>query len=343
MAKISVGLAGFGSQGRRVATAILLQPDMEIKGVLLREPDISAVMAFENGLPIFITDPEYRSNFEEKGIRVSGSATGLIDQVHLMIDCTPPGVGIENKKKFYTKNGLKAIFQAGEEPNIAEIPAFISGKDYRLAKGARFVRLPSPCAVATVRTMSKIGDRFGFDWIASTVLRAGSETMRASAGPIGTFIPEKPENCHKLIWEVTHHLGKDMLVTVVRAPSLFLHVETIFVQLKRPASRNEITAALASTPRIALLPESYGLNSTDSIFEFYRRIGPGAGDIYEICVWQEQIQVHDAMAQIMFAFDSHSVHIPEEIDAIRALVDQVSSEQSQEITDHALGIKRPTP
>ena len=50
--KIKVALVGYGSQGTRIASAVSAQEDMELVGVCLKEPDVSAMMAFRKGFPI---------------------------------------------------------------------------------------------------------------------------------------------------------------------------------------------------------------------------------------------------------------------------------------------------
>jgi glyceraldehyde-3-phosphate dehydrogenase (NAD(P)) len=46
MAKIRIGVNGFGTIGKRVAEAVRLQPDMELVGVVKTKPDYGAVYAY---------------------------------------------------------------------------------------------------------------------------------------------------------------------------------------------------------------------------------------------------------------------------------------------------------
>lgn len=79
-----------------------------------------------------------------------------------------------------------------------------------------------------------------------------------------------------------------------------------------------------------------GLQSTNLVFEFIRRARRSPGDVYENCVWLDQMEVEGNYLKLIQAIDPHSVHIPEEIDAIRALVGKIPKERSQEATDSSL-------
>ena len=124
---IKVGLVGYGSQGRRIADAISAQKDMELVGVCLKKPDLTAHMAFLKGLPIYVVDEESARLFEqEKVFEVKGTLEDLISTVDVIVDATPAGVGKKNREIFYQPHSVKAIFLAGEAPDVADIPAFVS-------------------------------------------------------------------------------------------------------------------------------------------------------------------------------------------------------------------------
>lgn len=63
MHKIKVGLVGYGSQGTRIAEAISVQKDMELTGICLKEPDISALMASKKGFVIYFADSGCAGHF----------------------------------------------------------------------------------------------------------------------------------------------------------------------------------------------------------------------------------------------------------------------------------------
>lgn len=132
--KIPIAIVGFGSQGRRTTQAISQQDDMEIIGVALSQPDLSAHLAFQIGYPIFSMDLQDRAVFKKAGILCEGAIKALLPKVKAVVDCTPAGVGKQNKDRLYQKYDVKVVFQAGEDPAIANIPAFFSQINFEKAR-----------------------------------------------------------------------------------------------------------------------------------------------------------------------------------------------------------------
>lgn len=52
MNKTKIVLVGYGSQGTRIAEAISAQPDFQLIGICLKEPDVFAHMASRKGYSI---------------------------------------------------------------------------------------------------------------------------------------------------------------------------------------------------------------------------------------------------------------------------------------------------
>jgi glyceraldehyde-3-phosphate dehydrogenase/erythrose-4-phosphate dehydrogenase len=72
-----------------------------------------------------------------------------------------------------------------------------------------------------------------------------------------------------------------------------------------------------------------------------RRTGRTSGDIYELCIWDEQIEIANNKLKLVQAFDPHCVQTPEVIDAIRALVGEEKMEESFKRTNEALRLLKP--
>jgi glyceraldehyde-3-phosphate dehydrogenase (NAD(P)) len=339
--RIPVALVGFGSQGRRVAEAISRQEDMELVGVALSQPDLSAHLASRIGYPVYFTDSKSARLFKKSEISCQGSIEILISKAKVIVDCTPSGIGKQNKEKFYQKFGVKAIFQAGEDPTIASVPTFISLIDYEKARKAMFVRLASPFATALTRTLLPLQKGFGVKRVACTFVRTGSETMRAHQGPVDTLIPEPPRAMQSIKMELSRMLGTvEVFLSSIKVPSILLDTQSVFVELTNQTSANAVAELLARTPRVVMLSSERGLFSTDTVFEFFRRIRPFSGDIYEVCVWKEQIEVQGHRIKFTQTLDPHSVHIPEAIDAIRAMTTKISFSESLRRTDKSLCIMK---
>ncbi len=82
-----------------------------------------------------------------------------------------------------------------------------------------------------------------------------------------------------------------------------------------------------------------GLGSTAELMEYAKELGRSRNDLYEIPVWKESINVVGNELFYMQAVHQESDVIPENIDAIRALLEMESdNEKSIAKTNKAMGI-----
>jgi len=340
--KINVGLVGYGSQGTRIASAVSAQEDMELVGICIKEPDVSALMAFKKGFPIYLVDSNYAGAFKKAGINIEGSIAGLLSKVDVVVDVTPSGVGKRNKEEFYSRYKVKCVFQAGESLEVADIPAFMSITNYEDARKAGSVRIPSPFAVSLVRVLKPLDIEFGIKHAMCTLIRPGTEPMRGHQGPVDTIVPDKPYVAHKTFQdEMRQVFPKDVVFTSLAVPSILLAVEVIVVDLERRASTEEVIDLLCRIPRSIVVRGDMGLHSTDAIFEYIRRVARPSADIYEVCIWHEHVEAINGRLKLVQAFDPHCVQTPEVIDAIRALANTTTLEKSLKLTDEALKMLTP--
>ena len=106
MAKIKVGVAGYGTIGQRLADGVALQGDMELVGVADLAPTLAIRALREKGMPynLYLVNGADKSKFDELNIPVSGSFEDLVSKVDIMLDSSPGGVGAKNKE-LYAKKG----------------------------------------------------------------------------------------------------------------------------------------------------------------------------------------------------------------------------------------------
>ena len=81
MDKVSVAVNGYGVIGKRVADAVLLQPDMELVGVGDVVSDYRVKAAVVHGLPVYASLPDRADSMREAGIPVVGTLDELLAQV----------------------------------------------------------------------------------------------------------------------------------------------------------------------------------------------------------------------------------------------------------------------
>ncbi|MDD1676012.1 MAG: type II glyceraldehyde-3-phosphate dehydrogenase, partial [Methanomicrobiales archaeon] len=138
---IKVAINGYGTIGKRVADAVAAQRDMRVVGVSKTSPSAEAYVARERGYPLFLADLTKKPAFDKIGLPVAGSVKEMIGEADVVVDATPGGVG-EKNKALYEKQGVKAIFQGGEEHEVAGL-SFCSDCNYEQALGRQFVRVVS--------------------------------------------------------------------------------------------------------------------------------------------------------------------------------------------------------
>ena len=334
----NVGINGYGTIGKRVADAVACQDDMQIVGVTKRTPDFEAKMAVEKGFPLYISAPEREGLFEEADIKLAGTIDDLYDKLDVMVDCTPGGIGAKNKE-IYSEKGVKGIFQGGEKhEQIGK--SFNSFTNYKDNLGADYVRVVSCNTTGLCRTLQPIDDLCGIKKVRAVMVRRGSDPGQIKAGPINAIVPNPPT--------VPSHHGPDVqtvmydLDNVTKAllvPTTIMHQHNLMVELETPPSLDDVIETLETTPRVKLVEANKGLNSTAEIMEFARDLGRPRGDLNEIAVWKESLNIKDGELFYMQAIHQESDVVPENIDCIRALLEMEDDPtKSIEKTNKNMGI-----
>jgi glyceraldehyde-3-phosphate dehydrogenase (NAD(P)) len=121
------------------------------------------------------------------------------------------------------------------------------------------------------------------------------------------------------------------------------HVHMLKVTLDRKTTVDEIIKLFRRTPRILIELGKQGLFDSAQLVEYYRDLGRPRYDRPEVFIWEETLSV-DSRNNVYMIYDVHmeSIPIPENIDAIRAMLNMESSAiKSIEITDKALNIDIP--
>jgi len=333
--KIRVGLVGYGSQGRRIAYAITAQPDMTLTGVALKLPDVTARMALHAKHPLYAVDDEGIGQLGAAQIPVRGTLEGLLDEVDVVVDASPAGLG---HTETYRDSRVKAIILAGEPMASADIPVFLSPHRYNAARSASIIRIPTPVTAGLARTLLPLKASIPIQLVNCTSMLAGAEPMRGVHGPLEAVTPVSQSSLQLVQSEFSHLLPSPLIAAILRIPAMLLSVQVVTVQFKDSASIKEVLEVWRGIPRILLVKGKQGLASTDAIFEYARRLRGGSGDLYEVCPWLESVSVHGSTLSYIQAVDIHSVTTPDIIDGIRALHGVAERTDSLSRTNDALRI-----
>ena len=93
-----------------------------------------------------------------------------------------------------------------------------------------------------------------------------------------------------------------------------------------------------NTTRIRLVKVKDGLKSTAHIMELAKDIERKRGDMFEICIWEDSIKIKETTLYYLQAVHQESTVVPENIDAVRAMFNLASKEESIKRTNKSLGI-----
>ena len=335
----AVGINGYGTIGKRVADAVAAQDDMKLAGVTKRTPDFESAMAVEKGYPLYISVPEREELFEEAGIKVSGTIEDFYDNVDIIVDATPEGIGAKNMET-YKKLGIKSTFQGGEKHDKIG-KSFNSFANFKDAIGADYVRVVSCNTTGLCRTLKPISDLAGIKKVRAVMVRRGADPSQVKKGPINAIVPNPPT--------VPSHHGPDVQTVMnglnittmaLLVPTTLMHQHNLMVELENPVSVDDVINKLEETPRVLLVEASKGLGSTAEIMEYARDLGRPRSDLFEIAVWKESINVVGNELYYMQAVHQESDVVPENVDAIRAML-EMEEDPAKSIakTNKALGIK----
>lgn len=335
MSKVRVAINGYGVVGKRIADAINLQDDMKLVGIAKAHLDLNAKLAFKKGYRVFISDPKKKS--EEIGIEVSGSLDDLLDEADIVVDCTPDGVGKKNKLS-YEKAGIKAIWQGGEDHDISDF-SFNAFVNYEAALGRNYTRVVSCNTTGLTRILYLLDNSFGIDKARITLIRRAADPNDIKTGPINAIAPdiEIPSHHGPDIQTILPHLN--ITTMAVKVPTTLMHVHAVNLKFRNKISSENIIDVLNHSSRIRFLDAKLGIKSTAQIFELGRDIGRSRNDMWENNIWKDSINMHDDEAYLFQAIHQECVIVPENIDAIRAMMEiEKDAKISIQMTNKSLGI-----
>lgn len=339
MTKARVGVAGYGTIGQRLADGVALQEDMDLVGVVDLAPTLGLRALAEIGMPynLFLVDPSRKKEFDDADIPVSGTFQELLEDVDIVLDAAPAGIGAKNKE-LYMKHGVKAVFQAGEKHEVAD--AFFHGyANYENGLGKDYLKLTSCNTTGFVRAVDLLDRMVGVDKVAITIIRRVADPGDLHRGYVDLLRVEKVPNhqCADLMKIMPHIHATGLLV---HTPVTHGHIINIVATPKKKVSKEALLEACRAHPRIRVVRIADGFESNTSLFKYARDLGHKRGDMYEIAVWEECIG--DSKDDIMFAINipQEAVTIPETMDAIRAALEmQTDRLEAVNLTNKYLGME----
>ncbi|RLI85837.1 MAG: type II glyceraldehyde-3-phosphate dehydrogenase [Archaeoglobales archaeon] len=334
--KVKVAVNGYGTIGKRVADALRKQRDMEVVGVTKTKPDFEAKMAIRKGFRLFCAIPENLKLFESAGVEIEGTVHDLIEDVDIVIDCSPGKVGVQNKP-MYEKAGVKAIFQGGEKRDVAEL-SFNALANYEEAIGKRFVRVVSCNTTGLVRVLYLLDKNFGVEKVRAVMIRRVVDPKEDKKGLVNGISPDPiklPSHHGPDVQTVLPHI--DITTVAFKVPTTLMHIHSLNVRLGEKVSEDSILDVFEREPRILLISGEDGFTSTTKIIEFAREVRDRY-DLFENVVWRDSIAVVDGELYFTQAIHQEAIVIPENVDAVRAMFEMAEKDESISMTNESLDI-----
>ena len=333
----NVAVNGYGTIGKRVADAVRAQPDMEVAGVAKTRPNFEAERAVEQGYDLYAAVPEREDQFADAGIPLAGTVEELVEESDVVVDATPSGIGAQNKE-MYAEYDTPALFQGGEDADLVDV-SFNARANYDEARDADFVRVVSCNTTGLSRLLAPLDETYGVEKSRVTLVRRGGDPGQTDRGPINDTLPDPVE--------IPSHHGPDLNTVFpdldvdtmgMKVPATLMHTHSVNVTLEREADAESVRELLDEESRLVVVPPELDIDGAGKLKEFAQDAGRPRGDCWENCIWGDSITVEGRDLYLFQAVHQEADVVPENVDAVRAVVDTADREESTTLTDDALGL-----
>jgi glyceraldehyde-3-phosphate dehydrogenase (NAD(P)) len=275
---------------------------------------------------------------EDAGVPIVGTLDDLLEQVDMVLDAAPPGIGRENKE-IYKKHNVPATFQGGEKHEISPV-LYSSTANYDKAKDVDYIKMVSCNTTGIVRAVVAVDEAFGVEKSVATIVRRAADPSEIHKGPIDAAIPGKvPSHQATDLMIVMPHI--DAMGFIITVPTTHGHVIAMHVTLKRDVTTEEALAAFRQGRRIRTFRIDDGFLSNTHIFDYLRDLGVPRADMYEVGIWEETVLAQGRDLYWIHNIPQEAIVIPENVDAIRARLGmQTDKWEAVDTTDRYLGIHK---
>lgn len=334
---IRVGVNGYGTIGKRVADAVRLQPDMELIGVAKTRPNYEAETALRKGYSLYSAIPDRSHRFTDAGMELNGTVEDLVNESDVIVDATPAGVGAENAS-LYRAHDTPAILQGGESPETVD-GSFVAQANYDEVENADLLRVVSCNTTGLSRLLEPLDREYGVEKARATLIRRGGDPSETDRGPINDILPDPitvPSHHGPDVQTIFPDVDIDTLGVTV--PATLMHLHSVNITLESTPSRAAVSELLSRQSRLFVVPARLDIDGTATLKEFAADAGRPRGDLWENCLWKESIAMEGSDLYLFQSIHQEANVVPENIDAIRALVGWKPAAESIALTNDRLGM-----
>ncbi|UWG46949.1 Glyceraldehyde-3-phosphate dehydrogenase/erythrose-4-phosphate dehydrogenase [Halanaeroarchaeum sp. HSR-CO] len=335
---IQVGINGYGTIGKRVADAVAAQPDMSVVGVAKTRPNFEAEQARRRGYDLYPAIEDRLDQFGAAGLETAGTVEDLVEAADVVVDATPSGIGEQNKE-LYEEYDTPALFQGGESDDLVDV-SFNARSNFADAGDAQFVRVVSCNTTGLSRLVAPLDEQFGIEKVRATLVRRGGDPAQSTRGPINDILPNPvtlPSHHGPDVNTIFPDLDIDTLG--LKVPATLMHMHSINVTLESAPTADDVRETLSGESRLLLLDADLDIEGTGALKEYALDMGRPRGDLWENGIWSESITVEGRDLYLFQAIHQESDVVPENVDAIRAVLGTADAAESMATTDDALGLE----
>ena len=216
--KVRVAVNGYGVIGKRVADAVVLQPDMALAGVCDVSADWRPRMALAKGFALFGATADHAAAMRAVDLAVSGTLDDLLAQADVVVDCTPKRIAAANVEA-YRKRGIRFILQGGEKHSVTG-HSFVAEASFASAIGRDSTRVVSCNTTSIVRTLNALKRASLLARARGTLLRRATDPWESHLGGImNTLVPEPAIPSHQGPDAQSVDPDLDVVTMAVKVPS----------------------------------------------------------------------------------------------------------------------------
>ena len=331
MILVKVFINGYGNIGRRLASALSADKEIQFVGVAKYTVDDKVKEALDNHYNVFVPKGMIQA-FKDKGYDVAGSVEEAVRQSDFVIDAAKEGGGYDNKKSLYEPMGKPAIFQGGEDRHGDRAVADMihnSRVNYSKAAGRTYV-IQGSCNVSGMgRVMQPLIEKFG-----SRIKRYDVQLIRRWADLEDT----KPVK-DSIEWDRNPHHQDDvkdfipsanLYVDAFKVPSRMMHLHQMFIRFDRAPAKDEILECFRNEFGVAIISSAKG---TGDVRKKALELGFAHGDTNMVHIHQDILRVQDDTVKIGYSDDQTGMVIPENHMLLQSMAFKRSREEALKRSD----------
>jgi glyceraldehyde-3-phosphate dehydrogenase (NAD(P)) len=337
LAKIFIN--GYGNIGRRLASALSLDKEIQFVGIAKYTADEKTKEAIENRFNVYVPK-DIVNKFKQKNYDIAGTLTEAISESDLIIDAAKEGTGYDNKKNLYEPMNKSAIFQGGEERHgdrsVAEM-IHNSRVNYDKALGRKYV-IQGSCNVSGMgRIIQPLIENFGDE-----IRRFDVSLIRRWAD-----LEDSKEVKDSIEWDKNPHHQDDvkdfipsvnLYVDAFKVPSRMMHLHHMLIYFKEKApSKDAVIETFRKEFGVAILNSAKG---TADIRKKAFELAFQHGDTNMIHIHTEVLKVQDDLLKISYSDDQTGMVIPENYMLVQSMIHGCSRGEAIKKTDNLFQITR---